>query len=64
MDFWHTNIFGGIWASIFVFINWILIFVTGKFHSKIKIMLFLLNLFQYVVQQLFEHRHVRLFGIL
>ncbi|CAF4557341.1 unnamed protein product, partial [Rotaria sp. Silwood2] len=25
--FWHTNIFGGIWASIILLINWILIFV-------------------------------------
>ena len=29
MDFWHTNVFGGIWASIILLINWILIFVTG-----------------------------------
>ncbi|CAF4076828.1 unnamed protein product, partial [Rotaria sp. Silwood2] len=27
VDFWHTNIFGGIWASIILLINWILIFV-------------------------------------
>lgn len=30
MDFWHTNIFGGIWGSIIIFINWILIYVTGR----------------------------------
>ena len=29
MDFWHANVFGGIWASLILFINWILIFVTG-----------------------------------
>ncbi|CAF2469618.1 unnamed protein product [Rotaria sp. Silwood2] len=28
MDFWHTNIFGGIWASIIVFINVIVIYAT------------------------------------
>jgi hypothetical protein len=30
MDFWHTNIFGGFWGSILIFINWILIYVTGR----------------------------------
>ncbi|UJR30891.1 hypothetical protein I4U23_018401 [Adineta vaga] len=25
MDFWHTNIFGGIWASFAIFINWTLL---------------------------------------
>ncbi|CAF0910691.1 unnamed protein product [Adineta steineri] len=29
MDFWHTNIFGGIWAGIVIFIHWILLFVTA-----------------------------------
>ena len=29
MDFWHSNVFGGFWASFILFINWILIFVTG-----------------------------------
>ncbi|CAF1031580.1 unnamed protein product [Rotaria sordida] len=28
MDFWHTNIFGGIWASIIIFINVIVIYAT------------------------------------
>ncbi|CAF1197581.1 unnamed protein product [Rotaria sordida] len=27
VDFWHTNIFGGIWTSIILLVNWILIFV-------------------------------------
>jgi hypothetical protein len=34
MDFWHTNIFGGIWASIILLINWILIFATGKWPKR------------------------------
>lgn len=29
MDLWHANVFGGIWAGIILFVNWILIFVTG-----------------------------------
>jgi hypothetical protein len=28
------NIFGGIWASIIVFINWILIYVTGRLSKE------------------------------
>ncbi|CAF0851737.1 unnamed protein product [Adineta ricciae] len=28
MDFWHTNIFGGIWASFTILINWILLYMT------------------------------------
>ncbi|CAF3489359.1 unnamed protein product [Rotaria sp. Silwood1] len=28
MDFWHTNVFGGIWASIMIFINVIVIYAT------------------------------------
>lgn len=36
VDFWHTNVFGGIWASIILFVNWILIFVTGLFFYLFK----------------------------
>lgn len=35
MDFWYTNVFGGIWVSIILFVNWILIFVTGREKEKI-----------------------------
>ncbi|CAF5133207.1 unnamed protein product [Rotaria sp. Silwood1] len=30
MDFWHTNVFGGIWASIMIFINVIVIYATAQ----------------------------------
>lgn len=29
VDFWHTNVFGGVWATIILYVNLILIFVTS-----------------------------------